>query len=101
MREREEPLKRMETCRSDEDEVGIGNNDVISEQGFGISASKCNRKGLIVLDVLYNENGEDLPAHFLTAVEWMINRRSTLKAKQVLGGSSSWFSGGEYFGSQH
>jgi hypothetical protein len=34
-----EPLKRMETCRSDEDEVGIGNNDVISEQGFGISAS--------------------------------------------------------------
>ena len=32
-------MKRMETCRNDEDEVGIGNNDVISEQGFGISAN--------------------------------------------------------------
>lgn len=33
----------METCRSDEDEVGIGNNDVISEQGFGISVSAIER----------------------------------------------------------
>jgi hypothetical protein len=30
-----EPLKRMETCRRDEDEVGNGSNDVIREQGFG------------------------------------------------------------------
>jgi hypothetical protein len=52
---------------------------------------------LIVLDVLDNENGEDLPAHFLTAVEWMIKRRSIRRAKQVTDGSSPWFSAGRVF----
>ena len=40
---------------------------------------------MIVLDVLENENGKVLPAHFLTAVEWMINRSVFWKAKQVPG----------------
>lgn len=58
---------------------------------------------MIVLDVLDNENGEDLPAHFLTAVEWMIKRRSIRRAKQVKSRTAAVLGSapGEYFGSQH
>jgi hypothetical protein len=60
----------METCRRSDE----GRSNDVSEQG----PLKSNGKKLIVLDVLDNKNGEDLPAHFLMAVEWMINRGNIL-----------------------